>query len=220
MCGITGFIDFKNNSTQAMLEGMNDAIAHRGPDDAGCEIYKVGDTMVGFAQRRLSILDLSPLGHQPMHYRDLTINFNGEVYNFREVREELTAMGYGFSSESDTEVIIKAFDCWGTAAVAKFTGMFAIAILDRAARKLMLIRDRAGVKPLYFYHKQDLVLFGSELKALFRHPQFQKDIDTNSLALYLNYSYIPAPHCIFKNTFKLLPGHILTVDLATVSTIW
>src|SRR5688500_3289768 len=113
MCGITGFIDFNNNSTEAILCAMNDAISHRGPDDAGCEVYTTAKVQIGFAQRRLSILDLSPLGHQPMHFDHTVINFNGEVYNFKEVRAELEANRYTFSSESDTEVILKAYHCWG-----------------------------------------------------------------------------------------------------------
>ncbi|RZJ85786.1 MAG: asparagine synthase (glutamine-hydrolyzing), partial [Chryseobacterium sp.] len=192
---------------------MNNAMTHRGPDDAGTEIYDLPNVHIGFGQRRLSILDLSPLGHQPMHFNDLTVNFNGEIYNFKEVRKELEDKGYEFSSWSDTEVIIKGYHCWGLDVVKKFTGMFAIAMLDKQKQQLVLIRDRAGVKPLYYYWHNDLLLFGSELKALYQHQEFQKKIDVNSLALFLQFSYIPAPHTIFHNTYKLLPGHALTIDL-------
>lgn len=220
MCGIAGFIDFRANTGLDILKRMTDAMTHRGPDDAGYEVYDVADipgnahgVNIGFGQRRLSILDLSPLGHQPMHFGDLIVNFNGEIYNFKEIRKELEEKGYSFVSWSDTEVILKGYHCWGMEVVKKFIGMFAIALYDKVKEKVILIRDRAGVKPLYWYRKGDVLLFGSELKALYEHPGFEKNIDANSLALFLQYSYIPAPHCIFRDTFKLLPGHYLELDL-------
>ena len=213
MCGITGFVDFRKRSDAGLLRQMTDAMVHRGPDDSGYEVYDAPQAVIGFGQRRLSILDLSPLGHQPMHFGDLTVNFNGEIYNFKEIRKELEAEGYSFTSWSDTEVIIKGYHCWGLDVVQKFIGMFAIVIYDKAKEQVILIRDRAGVKPLYYYWKHEILLFGSELKSLYEHPAFEKDIDVNSLALFLQYSYIPAPHSIFKNTFKLLPGHFLVLHL-------
>jgi asparagine synthase (glutamine-hydrolysing) len=215
MCGIAGFVDFKKNSTVELLRSMTDAMLHRGPDDGGHEVYEAAQASIGFGQRRLSILDLSPLGHQPMHFGDLIVNFNGEIYNFKEIRQELVEKGYSFNSWSDTEVILKGYHCWGMDVVQKFIGMFAIALYDRAKEKLILIRDRAGIKPLYYFQDQDMLLFASELKAFYQHPRFVKKIDVNSLALFLQYSYIPAPHCIFQNTFKLLPGHYLAIDLRT-----
>ena len=215
MCGITGFVDFKKNSGIDVLRAMTDAMLHRGPDDGGHEVYEAPQAFIGFGQRRLSILDLSPLGHQPMHFGDLIVNFNGEIYNFKEIRKELEEKGYSFKSWSDTEVILKGYDCWGMDVVQKFIGMFAIALYDKKKEKLILIRDRAGVKPLYYYWDGDTLLFGSELKALFQHSSFKKKIDVNSLALFLQFSYIPAPHSIFHNTYKLLPGHYLTIDLRT-----
>jgi len=235
MCGIAGFIDFRRNTGIEVLKDMTDALTHRGPDDAGHEVYDTPEARIGFGQRRLSILDLSPLGHQPMHYArseggangrwssgggaesygDLIVNFNGEIYNFKEIRKELEEKGYSFASWSDTEVILKGYDCWGMDVVQKFVGMFAIALYDRRKNTVLLIRDRAGVKPLYFYRKGDILLFGSELKALYRHSSFEKTIDANSLALFLQFSYIPAPHSIFKDTYKLLPGHYLELDLRT-----
>ncbi|MBN9384770.1 MAG: asparagine synthase (glutamine-hydrolyzing) [Chitinophagaceae bacterium] len=215
MCGITGFVDFKKDSGIDVLKAMTDAMLHRGPDDGGHEVYEAPQARIGFGQRRLSILDLSPLGHQPMHFGDLIVNFNGEIYNFKEIRKELEEKGYSFTSWSDTEVILKGYDCWGMDVVQKFIGMFAIALYDKKKEKLILIRDRAGVKPLYYYWDGDTLLFGSELKALFQHASFKKKIDVNSLALFLQFSYIPAPHSIFHNTFKLLPGHYLTIDLST-----
>jgi asparagine synthase (glutamine-hydrolysing) len=215
MCGIAGFADFRRNTSADVLKRMTDSMVHRGPDDAGHEVYDGPEVAIGFGQRRLSILDLSPLGHQPMHFGDLIVNFNGEIYNFKEIRKELEAKGYSFTSWSDTEVILKGYDCWGLDVLDKFIGMFAIALYDKKKQQLILIRDRAGVKPLYYYWNKDVLLFGSELKALYEHPAFEKNIDTNSLALFLQFSYIPAPHSIFKNTFKLLPGHLLTLDLRT-----
>lgn len=213
MCGIAGFVDFKKLTSESTLREMTDALVHRGPDDAGYEIYDFDRASVGFGQRRLSILDLSASGHQPMHFGNYTANYNGEIYNFREVRQELEQSGYEFLSESDTEVMLKAYDKWGISMVDRFNGMFAFALLDRKLQKLFLVRDRAGVKPLHIYCKENLILFASELKSFHQHTQFQKEIDVNSLALYLQYSYIPAPYSIFKNTQKLLPGHWLSIDL-------
>lgn len=213
MCGITGFVDFKKNTSAEVLMQMTDAMTHRGPDDSGYEIYDAATSSIGFGQRRLSILDLSPLGHQPMHFENLVVNYNGEIYNFKEIRKELEEKGYSFTSWSDTEVILKGYHCWGTDVLQKFVGMFAIALYDKHIDQLIIIRDRAGVKPLYYYQNNDIFLFGSELKALYKHPAFEKNIDINSLALFLQFSYIPAPHSIFKNTFKLLPGHFLTINL-------
>jgi asparagine synthase (glutamine-hydrolysing) len=213
MCGIAGFLDFKKQTTAATLQQMTDALTHRGPDDSGCEIYKFPQSTVGFGQRRLSILDLSPSGHQPMHFSDYTVDYNGEIYNFTEIRSLLELEGYQFSSGTDTEVILKAYDKWGMDMVHHFNGMFAIALLDRRKEKLFLVRDRAGVKPLHIYRKDDLLLFASELKSFHAHSRFEKQIDLNSLALFLQYSYIPAPYSIFKHTTKLLPGHWMSVDL-------
>ena len=215
MCGITGFIDYKKNTSTDVLRQMTDALMHRGPDDSGYEIYESPAASIGFGQRRLSILDLSPLGHQPMHFEGLVINFNGEIYNFKEIRKELEEKGYSFDSWSDTEVILKGYHCWGLDVLKKFIGMFAFALYDKQKDQLFLIRDRAGVKPLYYYWNNDILLFGSELKALYQHRAFEKKIDINSLALFLQYSYIPAPHSIFDNTYKLLPGHLLVIDLKT-----
>src|ERR1700754_3519162 len=188
MCGIAGFIDFRADTGLDILKRMTDAMTHRGPDDAGYEVYDVPSVAggrgasIGFGQRRLSILDLSPLGHQPMHFGDLIVDFNGEIYNFKEIRKELEEKGYSFTSWSDTEVILKGYHCWGLDVVKKFIGMFAIALYDKQKDQLMLIRDRAGVKPLYYYWNNEILLFGSELKALYQHPAFEKKIDVNSVA--------------------------------------
>ncbi len=217
MCGIAGFIDFNHHSTAQTLIKMTDALAHRGPDDKGYKIWEAPQYSVGFGHRRLSIIDVSPLGHQPMYSTDgrWAIVFNGEVYNYKEIQSELKDLGYVFTSNSDTEVIIQAVDCWGLAAVHRFIGMFAFVMYDTKNNKIHCVRDRAGVKPFYYYWKDNLFLFGSELKAFHEHPDFQKEIDMDAVALYFYYLYVPAPHSIFKNTFKLLSGHSLTLDLNT-----
>ena len=138
---------------------MTDVIAYRGPDDEGQYLKEFSNTIVGLGMRRLSILDLSPLGHQPYQYNDLTLIYNGEIYNFQEIREKLIKRGYTFKSNSDTEVIIKSYEANGIACVDDFIGMFAFALLDLAKEKLFLVRDRAGVKPLYYYWKNDILLF-------------------------------------------------------------
>ncbi len=198
---------------------MTDVMAHRGPNDSGYEVIEQPQASVGLGQRRLSILDLSSGGHQPMHFRNLSMIFNGEVYNFKEVRAELISRGYTFESTSDTEVIIKGFHCWGPSVVDRFIGMFVYVILDRSTGEVHITRDRAGVKPLYYFWDGSRFLFGSELKALHQHAAFVREIDTSSLALFLQYSYIPAPYSIFRNTFKLRPGHHLTLSLASRSFV-
>jgi asparagine synthase (glutamine-hydrolysing) len=186
---------------------MRDTLIHGGPDDAG--VYIDYSFPLTFGHRRLSILDLSALGHQPMEFENFVITYNGEVYNFKEIRKELEAYGYSFNSNSDTEVILKAFHRWGFEAVHKFRGMFAFAIWDKKEKRLILCRDRMGVKPLYYYYKDGLFIFASELKAFHKHPKFKKEIEEKALSLFLEYGYITAPYSIFKNTYKLEPGHFL-----------
>jgi asparagine synthase (glutamine-hydrolysing) len=217
MCGIAGFIDFNQNSTEQILTRMTDSLEHRGPDDKGYKVWETQKATIGFGHRRLSIIDLSPLGHQPMYSSDgrWAIVFNGEIYNYKEIQAELKDLGYKFKSNSDTEVIIYAVDCWGLQAVHKFIGMFAFALYDSKNNQIHLIRDRAGVKPLYYYWKDNTFLFASELKAFHEHPDFKKEIDIDSVGLYFYYLYIPAPYSIFKDTFKLVQGHSLTISLDT-----
>ncbi len=200
MCGIAGFVDFRRSSGEDVLSAMTDVLQHRGPNDAGYELVKGESSHIGLGHRRLSILDLSSSGHQPMTFRDLTIIFNGEVYNFKEIRKELESHGYDFSSGSDTEVLLKGWDLWQEKVLDKCIGMFAFAILDRKRDVLTLVRDRAGVKPLYYYWKDGLLLFASELKSFHEHPRFAKEIDVNALSLFLQYSYVPAPYSIFRDT--------------------
>jgi asparagine synthase (glutamine-hydrolysing) len=217
MCGITGFIDFNKNTSKDNLLAMRECLRHRGPDDDGLEISETNHSSVGFGFRRLSIIDLSPLGHQPMT-NEVTgdvIMLNGEIYNYRELRKDLEALGHKFKSNSDTEVVLKSYQQYGLKCVDGFIGMFAIAIHDKKNNRAVFFRDRAGVKPFYWYWKNDLFLFGSELKPFHAHPGFKKEIDTDALSLYFQHGYISAPYCIFKDAHKLMPGHILAIDLAT-----
>lgn len=213
MCGIAGFCDFSKKSDKEILIIMTDVLRHRGPDDSGYSFYENSQANIGLGHRRLSILDLSAHGHQPMSYENLEIVFNGEVYNFSEISKELETRGYIFESHSDTEVILKAYHCWGIKSVDKFIGMFAIVIYDKENEKLILIRDRAGVKPLNYYFKNGLFMFSSELKSFHEHPKFEKEINIDALALYFKYSYILEPYTIFKDTYKLPAGHYAELNI-------
>lgn len=215
MCGIAGFFDFSKNTSSTVLHKMTDALTHRGPNDSGYELIDNPNALIGLGQRRLSIIDLSSNGKQPMEFDNLTIIFNGEIYNYQEIRDELIMEGYSFNSTSDTEVILKGFHRWGDDVVNRFIGMFVYVIYDSERNEITICRDRAGVKPLYYYKNDSVFLFASELKSLHQHPSFYKEIDVNSLSLFLQYSYVPAPHTIFKNTFKLKPAHYLKLSLQT-----
>lgn len=217
MCGIAGFVDFKKLSTEEHLKKMTNALSYRGPDDFGYSVIDSEKASVGLGHRRLSILDLSLHGHQPMIYKNITLIYNGEIYNFREIRRELEQAGYSFYSESDTEVLIKGWHRWGAEVIKRCNGMFAFAVFDSADNSITFVRDRAGVKPLYWYRDNDLILFSSELKSFHMHPAFKKEICFGSLSLFLQYGYIPQPHSIFRNTFKLKAGHILRLDLSSNS---
>lgn len=213
MCGIAGFIDFNKKINKDTLVRMTDALYHRGPDDSGYSFYETEYVNIGLGHRRLSILDLSAHGHQPMDFEHLEIIFNGEVYNFKEIRNELEKYDYKFDSDSDTEVILKAYHKWGINAVDKFNGMFAIVIYDKYKETLTLIRDRAGVKPLYYHFKNGLFLFASELKSFHKVSTFTKDIEPESVSQYLKFGYIPQPLTIFKDTFKLEAANYLEYDI-------
>jgi asparagine synthase (glutamine-hydrolysing) len=215
MCGIAGFIDFKKASSEEVLASMACAVSHRGPDGQGV-YYNAADNMViGLGHRRLSIIDLSNAANQPMHYDGLHLIFNGEIYNYQEIRNRLIEKGHQFKTHSDTEVILHSWREWGAAAVQQWHGMFAIAMYDEKHSELICIRDRAGVKPYFYYWQNDLFLLGSELKSLTKHPGFKKEINRDALASFLQYGYISHPHCIYQNTFKLRPGHLLRMDLVT-----
>jgi asparagine synthase (glutamine-hydrolysing) len=212
MCRIVGI--FKYNSQHLVssetIQKMRDSLAYGGPDDAGEYIDESCGLYLG--HRRLSIIDISTAGHQPMISSKWVICYNGEVYNFKEIALELSSKGYKFNTHSDTEVIIQAFDCWGNDAVNKFRGMFAFALWNKETKKLLLCRDRVGVKPLYYYNKEGVLLFASELKALRQFPQFDATINQEAVSLYLQAGYIRSPFSIYKHAHKLEPGHFLEID--------
>ena len=215
MCGIVGFT--RKERQDDIVENMLEVQAYRGPDDRGVWVEQIGDRHIHLGHNRLSIQDLSSHGHQPFvsDCGSYIIVFNGEVYNFKEIRTELEELGYRFVSESDTEVILYAYKVWGMACLEKFIGMFAFSILDKTQQKLILVRDRAGVKPLYYYEDGGDLLFSSELKSFHGHPAFKKELNKEVLPYYFQFGYIPAPYTIFQNTYKLEPGHYLVYDLQT-----
>jgi len=217
MCGIVGFISKKKfNSFKRMLPQASLSLYHRGPDDSG--FFYDEKTGLGLAHRRLSIIDLSSSGRQPMTSDDVSIVYNGEIYNFKRLRKALEGYGHKFKSNTDTEVVLKSYLQWGVDCLKKFIGMFAFGIWDGRKRRLFLARDRIGIKPLYYHFSNGTFLFASELKAFMAFSIFNKDIDPDSIPLFLHYQYIPAPGTIFKNTFKLLPGHFLTYENNTIKT--
>lgn len=216
MCGISGFLSkgYRSEDALGVLRKMNQSLIHRGPDDHGQ--WFEPEMGLGFAHRRLSIVDLSPHGHQPMSSISgrFVIVYNGEVYNFQELRRELDESGdpIKWRGHSDTEVILSAIEQWGLEkAVQRFIGMFAFALWDKKERVLHLVRDRLGIKPLYYGWQGRSFLFGSELKALKRHPAFAGEINRGALAIFLRHGYISAPYSIFQGISKLLPGTILTI---------
>ena len=217
MCGIAGFIDFHKKSTKSNIQSMIEPLNHRGPDGEGVSLFKSKNAIIGFGHKRLSIIDLSQAGKQPMALNHLHITYNGEIYNYQEIKNELLELGHHFVGESDTEMILHAYTEWGIKAVERFIGMFAIALFDEKKQEVVFIRDRAGVKPLFYYQKNDLILFSSELKSFHEHPEFEKKLDLNAVAAYMQYGNVPTPHCIFKNCGKIKPGHYLKINLENKS---
>ena len=215
MCGIAGIVT-AGRLDRGLLKRMGDAIAHRGPDDHGT--WADEDAGIGLAHRRLAIVDLSPSGHQPMASADgrLVLNYNGEIYNHADIRRQLEAGGQapeaGWRGHSDTETLVQAIAAWGLeAAVGRAVGMFAFALWDRRERRLSLVRDRFGEKPLYYGWAGKDFVFASELKSLRAHPDFDQDIDRRALGLFAAYKYVPAPWSIYRRIFKLEPASILTL---------
>ena len=213
MCGISGFVnrDRERPADEALLRRMTEAIAHRGPDGSGSFV----EGPVALGHRRLSIIDLSSNGAQPMHNEDgaVTVTFNGEIYNYLTLRDELIARGHAFRSRCDTEVLVHGYEEWGDALPERLNGMFAFAIYDRAKRKLFLSRDRFGKKPLYYFAGQGCFAFASELTALLEHPGVPREIDESALRKYFAYGFIPAPHSLYRNIAKLPGGHSLGWDI-------
>jgi len=221
MCGIVGAGSTAPPADRAWLAPARHALTHRGPDDAG--EWWSDDGRVGLAHRRLSILDLSPLGHQPMHLaeRGLSIVFNGEIYNFAELRRELESLGHHFRSQSDTEVLLSAYAQWGGDCLARLNGMFAFALYDSPRQELFLARDRAGEKPLFYRLDQGALYFASELKALLAHPHLPRRIDPEALDCYLAMGFVPGERCILAGYHKLPPAHAMRFDLRSgTAKVW
>ena len=222
MCGITGIFDISGSRiSKQTLKNMNDSISHRGPDGEGIFI----DGPIGLGHRRLAIIDLSKTGHQPMvsYNGRYTISYNGEIYNFRELRKELETFGYNFKSSSDTEVLLTSFCHWGKKSISKFNGMFAFAIWDKYKNELLLARDRYGVKPLYYYKKGPLLIFASEIKAILKTSLVNASIDKEGFYEYLTFQNFFTNKTLFKNIETLPPGSYLTIDLKDkqkINTYW
>lgn len=210
MCGIAGVLHLNNAPvSSSVLKQMTDAIIHRGPDGEGQWI----DGSVGLGHRRLAIIDLTPAGHQPMMSRSqrYVLTYNGEVYNFKELRIELESQGYQFHSNTDSEVVLNAWDCWGVGALNRFNGMFAFAIWDRQLRSLTLARDRYGIKPLYYTATSGALLFGSEVKAMYPHPSFEAKMDTPALREYFTFQNFIQKRTLFSGVELLPAGCYLTI---------
>ncbi len=215
MCGINGFVLKERNVGQrelyARLRAMNHVLRHRGPDHEGAWT----DGRVGLGHTRLSIIDLSPAGHQPMSSADgrIRVSFNGEIYNFLDLREELIAAGYAFHSRTDTEVIVNGYDAWGLDVLQRLRGMFALAIWDSACQRLLLARDRIGKKPLYYTFTRDAFLFGSEIKTILTWPTVERSADLTAIDYFLTYEYVPEPHTAFAGIRRLPCAHYMVLNL-------
>ena len=226
MCGIAGFVEssvvaapFGLDTSRALVHRMCDVIRHRGPDDEGVWV----DDGVALGMRRLSIIDLST-GHQPIHNEDRSvwIVFNGEIYNFKELRRDLEAAGHLFYTSTDTEVIVHAYEQWGAVAISRLRGMFGLAIWDTRARTLVVARDRIGIKPMHYANLNGRFYFGSELKSLLQAPDLPRDLDMDAVDHYLSFLYTPRDGSIFESIRKLPPGHLLTwkSDRMTIEPYW
>ncbi|MCC5917457.1 MAG: asparagine synthase (glutamine-hydrolyzing) [Cryomorphaceae bacterium] len=219
MCGFAGFVSLSFSQPERTIRKMSDAIVHRGPDSDGYYLKSFNNKMVALGFRRLSIIDLSSQGSQPYIIGNFVIVFNGEVYNYREIRKTLESHGHIFKSFADTEVVLRSFIQWGKSCVDKFIGMFSFVIFDEIKGEMYFCRDRTGVKPLFYFQKDNHFIFGSELKSIVQHPKFDKKVNAQAVNMYFQYRYVPAPHSIYENTKKLLPGHWLTLDIDTGSAV-
>jgi len=210
MCGIVGKYNFQSGEpvSSDLIRAMCETIFYRGPDDAG--VYTEGN--IGLGHRRLSILDLSELGHQPMSSKDgmIWITFNGEIYNYLDIRKDLISKGYTFKSNCDTEVIIYLYREYGENCLKYLRGMFAFAIWDKSKSVLFLARDRIGKKPLFYYYDGKTFIFASEIKAILEDSLVKKEINYEAFCDYFKYLYVPDPKTIYKNIYKLEPGYCMT----------
>src|SRR5579884_1239022 len=216
MCGIAGILLDRHAASEGMhledIRGLIDTLRHRGPDGEGIWLDRPAGIALG--HRRLAILDLSPRGHQPMCSRSgrFVITFNGEIYNYRDIRDELQKLGHRFEGGSDTEVLLAAVESWGLeTALQRSNGMFALGLWDRHSNTLQLARDRMGKKPLYVARVGKALVFGSELKCIRNMPGFEAELSPSAVGSLLSYGWIPEDECIWRNAFKLAPGGILTI---------
>lgn len=218
MCGIVGQINFQKPIERTAFVAMRDKLTHRGPDDAG--VYFFENDAIALGHRRLSFLDLSEAGRQPMSNEDATIwiTLNGEIYNYIELRNELLKLNYRFKTGTDTEVIIHGYEEWGTEIISRLKGMFAFGLLDLKKNQLFLARDTFGIKPLYYYEHNEQFIFASELKAILKCAEVKREIDFTSFADYFIYRYVPSPKSIWKNISKLPPAHYLIYDYKKKTT--
>ena len=213
MCGIVGQVNFDQTPVcPKNLKMMTDVIAHRGPDGAGHWM----DNNIGLGHRRLSIIDLSNAASQPMQTADhrYILSYNGEIYNFKELRAELKTLGYNFQSQTDSEVVLNSLAEWGSDALTKFNGMFALAFCDRKEKKLLLARDRYGIKPLYYFINGKKLLFGSEQKAILAQPNFDREINKSALIEYFTFQNIFTNQTLLKGINLLEAGHFATIDIS------
>ncbi|MBX3486363.1 MAG: asparagine synthase (glutamine-hydrolyzing) [Candidatus Paracaedibacteraceae bacterium] len=212
MCGITGILHYNRQPvSHSQIMAMTDVIAHRGPDGDGQYV----DEYIGLGHRRLAIIDLSPAGRQPMQTKDgrFTITFNGEIYNFKEIRIQLEALGYQFHSHTDTEVVLNSYAEWGNGCLTKFNGMFAFAIWDKQEKILFLARDRYGIKPLYYHQTNDSFVFASEIKAITASKIYQPKLDKEGLVEYLTFQNFFTNKTLFQDVKMLMPGYYATINL-------
>lgn len=210
MCGITGIVS-KNKNKKKLIHEMNEKIIHRGPDAEGIYV----DELVALGQRRLSIIDLSDNGNQPIYNEDksILVMYNGEVYNYQDIRSELENNGHKFKTNTDTEVLVHGYEEWGYSILDKLRGMFAFCLYDKNKNKLFIARDHFGIKPLYYYQNDKVFLFGSEIKSFLVHPDFKKELNREMLGAYLTFSFTPGDKTFFKGVYKLEPGHYMIYDL-------
>jgi asparagine synthase (glutamine-hydrolysing) len=219
MCGIAGFIDFKKETSKEVLKSMTDTLEHRGPDGSGYEVLNLEIGQLGLGHRRLSIIDLTEHSKQPMLVDGYWLCFNGEIYNYKEIRAELEKLDHSFSTQGDSEVILKSYIQWGELCLSKFIGMFAFVIFNPTTQELFCARDRAGVKPFFYYKSDKLFLFASELKAFHEHPNFMKELDLTAVNAFMQFGNVPSDLCIFKNCYKLKAGHYLKISIASKSYV-
>ena len=222
MCGIFGILARNTEIPPGVLERATRSLAHRGPDDSGTVLLKIAQPeplVIGLGHRRLAILDLSPLGHQPMEdpATGNWIVFNGEIYNFRELRTELEAGGVSFKSHSDTEVILAAYRVWGEGCLTRLGGMFAFALWDAARRRVLLARDPMGIKPLYYHQSKQAFIFASEVRTLLGTELVPRNADSTGVLSYLAFGSVYEPWTIVEGIRAVPPGHLLTVENESVS---